>query len=710
MWKRLIGGLVVTLTVLCLSSPVLALPSTFVQEGMLMDAQGRTLDGEHDIAIRILSIEGGGQVLYEELHQAVPIVNGYYGIQVGTIVPLDPDVFWRDRLHMTIKIDDGVWLEPYTELMAVPAAMVADVARDVRGNINPTTVSVAGQVVIDENGNWVGAPTGLRGPQGEPGADGMRGLNGDKGDKGDRGDPGPRGPAGADGGQGADGAQGQQGLQGSPDTPQQVLAKVVQVDGTGSALDADTFDGFESSDFVRRGNNDGDASEFDGPLWVRGDHVRIGTQGFQTGIQFLNTGTKNAALRFDGNRTVYLEDASGPHPASDWYQPGTPTHLEIRNGSLIVNGRSLLRGSVAATSDVEVAGNVDVGGFVAASAGGGNNGIVFDNAGNGAGDLAYLKYVSDGGAQSTALEIAAMNDVDDKIRLKANGGVDIVGSGDLRAAGDVEIAQTIKVGGTSRLDGAVTARSTLDVAGDTVLRGDTTIGGDTDINGDLSVGGTVLPSAAGGIRFPSVQGADAQLKVKDCGANCTNLELRVGDQNGADRVTVYSSHGVLLDGPGQGALGLHWPANRWGGDNDNPTDAMIQFLGQGAGNSQLKIEVMGDGDDDMLLRAPGGIVLDGDVRVTGALLSGDAGGFGPVFASSGDGDEGIVFPNETVGGPDHQRFRSEIQCLRHHRPNLQTRDQNHLHHRLAMPLSLEHHHRVQYRLVHEGACHRHRHP
>ena len=200
-----------------------------------------------------------------------------------------------------------------------------------------------------------------------------------------------------------------------------MLAKIIQADGAGSSLDADTLDGIDSTEFVRRGNNNGDASEFDGPLWVRGDHVRIGTQNMQTGIQFLNTGTKNAALRFDGNQTVFLEDASGPHPADSWYQPGVPTHLEVRNGNLTVNGRTLLKGSASVQSDLEVGGNVNVSGFLQPSAGAGNNGIIFPNVSDGAGDLAYIKYIQDGGARDTALEIAAVNDSNDNIRLEALG-------------------------------------------------------------------------------------------------------------------------------------------------------------------------------------------------------------------------------------------------------------------------------------------------
>ena len=50
--------------------------------------------------------------------------------------------------------------------------------------------------------------------------------------------------------QGIQGPIGPPGADGSPDTPAQVLAKISQVDGTGSGLDADTLDGADSESFA----------------------------------------------------------------------------------------------------------------------------------------------------------------------------------------------------------------------------------------------------------------------------------------------------------------------------------------------------------------------------------------------------------------------------------------------------------------------------
>jgi hypothetical protein len=69
-----------------------------------------------------------------------------------------------------------------------------------------------------------------------------------------RGPEGEDGADGAPGAQGATGATGATGPAGSPDTPSQVLEKLKQVDGDGSALDSDLLDGHETAFFQRRGS------------------------------------------------------------------------------------------------------------------------------------------------------------------------------------------------------------------------------------------------------------------------------------------------------------------------------------------------------------------------------------------------------------------------------------------------------------------------
>ncbi len=218
--------------------PALALPHTIMQEGLVLDGEQRPIDGVHAIRVRLYDRAAGGEVVFDERHPAVEFFQGYYALPIGVEEALPPDLFMADGLWLSISIDNGPELTPRTPLMPVPAAMVAEIARNATGDITPSTVAVGGRLVIDGDGRWVGDPTGLRGPegpQGEPGPAGPRGAQGE------------RGPAGVAGGDG------------SPDTPEQVLEKLVQVDGPGSGLDADRLDGLSPGAFMRTDRDTGTA-------------------------------------------------------------------------------------------------------------------------------------------------------------------------------------------------------------------------------------------------------------------------------------------------------------------------------------------------------------------------------------------------------------------------------------------------------------------
>jgi Phage Tail Collar Domain/Collagen triple helix repeat (20 copies) len=121
--------------------------------------------------------------------------------------------------------------------------------------------------------------TGDKGDKGDKGDTGEKGEKGDVGDKGDPGAKGDKGDAGSAGNAGqsvtstveAPGANCNTGGVrytsasgvnyvcngavggGGSDTAAQVLSKLTTVDGSGSGLDADTFDGIDSASFVRQG-------------------------------------------------------------------------------------------------------------------------------------------------------------------------------------------------------------------------------------------------------------------------------------------------------------------------------------------------------------------------------------------------------------------------------------------------------------------------
>ena len=155
-----------------------ALPDVFVQQGYVVDNSGQALNGRYDITIRLYNGAQRGEVLFEERHNAVNIEDGLYAVAVGSqnAAEFEKSLFWGDTLFLGITLNDGNEMTPRTRITKTPAAFVSDVALSVRGEIEPTAVRIAGEVVIDARGQWVGSPVGLRGPEGPQGLQGAQGA------------------------------------------------------------------------------------------------------------------------------------------------------------------------------------------------------------------------------------------------------------------------------------------------------------------------------------------------------------------------------------------------------------------------------------------------------------------------------------------------------------------------------------------------------
>ncbi|MEZ4472881.1 MAG: hypothetical protein R3F60_19265 [bacterium] len=340
---------------LCLAAQAHALPHEYVQEGLLVDAGGRVLDGRHDLTVRLYAAEAGGAPLFEETHVGVELFDGYYAVSVGSVRALDGTLFARDTLYFGLSVDGAAELTPRTPFVKVPAAFWADVARNVIGDITPRTVSIGGRVVINQAGQWVGDPAGLVGPAGPAGAPGPAG---------------PQGPAGPAGGNG------------SPDTPAQVLGKLVQVDGAGSGLDADLLDGLDATRFMRTDRDTGTVgqltagnglqaasagrnilSAIGGAAGDTGRLLRLEPQDdVSEGGHLMLRGAANdqdwAIDAWQGNLRIYEPSPSRDEARRDGgiliFRPGGQVNVNLSGdltvgglniGSLTVNGRTIIDGN-----------------------------------------------------------------------------------------------------------------------------------------------------------------------------------------------------------------------------------------------------------------------------------------------------------------------------------------------------------------------------
>jgi hypothetical protein len=226
-FRRFITASIAAATVaLVTSTAFAAVPTTITHQGRLYSTDGKPIAASLKVTFTLYSgPEAGAGAVWSDTVD-VQLDEGYFSVALGAGKAFDATVFDGSARYLGIQIEGDSELMPRAAVRSVPYALLAS---DVNGDINPHSVSIQGVgVVIDENGQWMGDPTGLQGPAGEQGLAGAIGPQGPQGDPGPQGLMGPAGPTGAVGPQGAQGAAG-------PPGPSGIL-NVVQAAGFAQAV------------------------------------------------------------------------------------------------------------------------------------------------------------------------------------------------------------------------------------------------------------------------------------------------------------------------------------------------------------------------------------------------------------------------------------------------------------------------------------------
>ncbi|MEN9786162.1 MAG: hypothetical protein RLZZ299_1426, partial [Pseudomonadota bacterium] len=144
-----------SLVLLGLASPALAVPARFSQHGTIRGPDGAGLQGTHRLVFRLHGEAHGGAPVWEEEH-ATSFDDGVYAVTLGTDVPVDDALLLAYPLWLELEID-GTVLSPRQPLSSTPYASVAGVAERVQGGtVDASRVRVGGREVIGPDGAWVG--------------------------------------------------------------------------------------------------------------------------------------------------------------------------------------------------------------------------------------------------------------------------------------------------------------------------------------------------------------------------------------------------------------------------------------------------------------------------------------------------------------------------------------------------------------------------
>jgi Collagen triple helix repeat (20 copies) len=291
----------------------LGTPNLLHAQARLLDSSNNPVVGPVLVTFRIWDDDLAGTMIWSET-LLLTALDGAINTVLGDTSSLPVDMFDDyPALWMGLEVAADGEMLPRLPLVSLPYARAAGDVPD--EDINPNTVTINGLQVIDDNGNWVGPPTGLIGPPGPQGPQGLQGVQGDPGPQGVQGDPGPQGVQGDPGPQGVQGDPGPQGVQGDPG-PQGVQGDLGPQGLQGPQGDP-------------------------GPQGVQGDPGPQGVAG-AAGAQG-PIGTNGPVLADNGGSGWGVDNTNAPHLMTATVQPAVGTTI----GSAIVYGEN-----VADTVDV----------------------------------------------------------------------------------------------------------------------------------------------------------------------------------------------------------------------------------------------------------------------------------------------------------------------------------------------------------------------
>lgn len=100
-------------------------------QGRALNAAGEPIDGTHRVDVSLDTAASGGTSVWSEAHLSVPFEDGYYGISLGGITPIDPALFAGDR-WLSVRVDNQpVGSQPVAATPWAIRAAQADVATGV---------------------------------------------------------------------------------------------------------------------------------------------------------------------------------------------------------------------------------------------------------------------------------------------------------------------------------------------------------------------------------------------------------------------------------------------------------------------------------------------------------------------------------------------------------------------------------------------------
>ncbi|MBM75444.1 MAG: hypothetical protein CMK59_08575, partial [Proteobacteria bacterium] len=138
--------------------PSQAVPVKLSQQGRLLDSSGGVMTGNHLLAFRFYDNQMGGSIVWEEI-LSVNFIEGYYSVILGadSANPLEDSMLAQGPLYIEIEVDGNGPVGMRQPVVSTPYARLAGTSENIDGGtVNASQISISGNLIVDQSGNWVG--------------------------------------------------------------------------------------------------------------------------------------------------------------------------------------------------------------------------------------------------------------------------------------------------------------------------------------------------------------------------------------------------------------------------------------------------------------------------------------------------------------------------------------------------------------------------
>lgn len=126
-------------------------PLLMSNQGRLTSDNGAALNGSFQLTFRIYEVPEGGAALWTETHDDVIVTDGLYGILLGAVTPLAPEIFDSPHTFLGVTINGAAELLPRRQIVATAYALRIGSVDGAAGGEIPGSLSVQGELATGDS-------------------------------------------------------------------------------------------------------------------------------------------------------------------------------------------------------------------------------------------------------------------------------------------------------------------------------------------------------------------------------------------------------------------------------------------------------------------------------------------------------------------------------------------------------------------------------